>query len=254
MRYKQWQDSVRAYNWTYFAVALDLRTPEFRHPQEEDIVTDSKFRDYVFGRKLLARRYERLRLRYELKSCRLQEAVDPELPIVNLDGLALLSARQNEPRITSQAEQATLRRVKFDEEQQHPSRETARRRMQFKRKQRGPRSEANAYRPGRYADPTGRGWENTSSPVLYQSGDGSSTVDMSVNPFRFAATSSLGNSAASRDNASNAEDTSARGPDASQENKQSPFLAPLIFYTPSPPLSQRRKVQEDQGESSVSEE
>lgn len=120
---------------------------------------------------------------------------------------------------------------------------------------RGPRSEANAYRPGRYADLTGRGWENTSYPVLYQSGDGSSAVDMSVNPFRFAATSSLGNSAASRDSASNAEDTSARGPDASQESKQSPFLAPLIFYTPSPPLSQRRKVQEDQGEdSSVSEE
>ena len=250
MRYKQWQDSVRAYNWTYFAVALVLRTPEFRHPQEEDIVTDSKFRDYVFGRKLLARRYERLRLKYELKSCRLQEAVDPELPIVNLDGLALLSARQNEPRITSQAEQATLRRVKFDEEQQHPSRETARRRMQFKRKQRGPRSETNAYRPGRYADPTGRGWENTSSPVLYRSGDGFSAVGVSVDPFRFAETSPWGGSAASRNSASIAKDTSARGLEASQEGKTSAFLSPLIIYTPLSPLSQRQKVHEDHGEES----
>jgi hypothetical protein len=253
-RYKQWQDSVRAYNWTYFAIALDLRTPSFRHPQEEDIVTDPKFRDYVFGRKRLARQYERLRLKYELNACRLQESVDPELPIVNLDGVALLPVHGSDPNTAWQAEQATLRRVRFDEVQRHPSMETARRRMQFKRKQRGPRSEANTYRPGRYADPTGRGWENTSSPVLYQSGDGFSAVDMPVNPFRFAETSSWGGSAASRGSASNAEDTSARRLDAFQEGKISPFLAPLVIYTPSSPLSQRQKVQEDQGkENSVLE-
>lgn len=254
-RYKQWQDSVRAYNWTYFAVALYLRTPDFRHPQEEDIVTDQKFRDYVFGRKLLARRYERLRLKYELNACRLQESVDPALPIVDLDGVALLPVHGSEASTTLQAEQTTLRRVTFDEDQQHPSRETARRRMQFKRKQRGPRSEANTYRPGRYADPTGRGWENTSSPVLYQSGDGFSAVDMSVNPCRFAETSSWGGSAVSRDSASNAEDMSARGLDVSQEGRASSFLAPLIIYTPLSPLPQRQTVREDQGlESFVSEE
>ena len=247
---KQWQDSVRAYNWTYFAVALDLRTPDFRHPQEEDIVTNPKFRDYVSGRKLLARHYERLRLEYELKACRLQESVNPELPMVNLDGVALLPSRENKPSVASQTEQATIRRVRFDEEQQHPSRETARRRMQFKRKQRGPRSEANAYRPGRYADPAGRGWENTSSPVLYRSGDGFSAVDVSVDPFRFAETSPWGGSAASQDSDSIAKDTSARALDASQEGKTSPFLSPLIIYTPSSPLSQRRKVQEDLGEES----
>lgn len=254
-RYKQWQDPVRAYNWTYFAVALDLRTPDFRHPREEDIVTNPRLRDYVFGRKLLARHYERLRLKYELNACRLQGFVDPALPIVDLDGVALLPVHGSEPSATPYAKQAPLRRVTFDEDQQHPSRETARRRMQFKRKQRGPRSEANAYRPGKYADLTGRGWENTSSPVFYQSDDDSSADDMSVNPFCFAETSSLGDSAASWDSASNAEDTSARGLEVSQEGKISTFLAPLIIYTPSSPLSQRQKVQEDQGEeSSVSEE
>ncbi|GAB7336179.1 hypothetical protein MBLNU13_g08952t1 [Cladosporium sp. NU13] len=249
-RHKQWQDSVRAYNWTYFTIALDLRTPNFRHPQEEDIVNDSKFKDYLTERKRLARHYERLRLEYELNACRLQGFVDPALPIVDLDGVALLPVHGNEPSTAPKADQATLHRVRFDENQQHPSRETARRHMQFKRIQRGPRSKANAYRPGRYADPTGRVWENTSSPVLYQSGDGSSAIDMPVNPFAFTETSSWGSSAASRDSVSKAEDTCARGCDASQEGKTSPFLAPLVIYTPSSPLPQQQKVQEEQGEES----
>lgn len=147
--YKQWQDSVRAYSWT-------------SGPQEEDPTADPVFMEYLSGRALLARHYERLRLKYEQETCRLQDCVDPALPIVNLDGVALLPALENELDIPPQAVQATLRRVKFDEEQQHPSRETARGHLQYKRIQRG-----QAYRPGRYAEPTGSGWENTSSPTLY---------------------------------------------------------------------------------------
>ena len=252
--YKKWQDSVKSYNWTYFATALELRTPDFRHPQEEDIVTNRKFRDYLSGRKLLARHYERLRLTYELYACRLREYVDPALPIVDLDGVALLPANEIEPSIAPQARQATLRRVKFDEDQQHPSRETARRPLQFKRIQKGRRSEANAYRPGRYADPTGRGWENTSSPALYDSGDGSGADGMSVNPFRFSETSFWNSSAASQDGTSSADGASARRGDAVQEAGTSPFLMPLMIYTPLSPLRRRQKAQEDQEEgSSVSE-
>jgi hypothetical protein len=120
------------------------------------------FMEYLSGRALLARHYERLRLKYEQETRRLQECVDPALPIVNLDGVALLPALENELDIPPQAVQATLRRVKFDEEQQHPSRETARGQLQYRRIQRG-----QAYRPGRHAEPTGSGWENTSSPTLY---------------------------------------------------------------------------------------
>lgn len=160
--HKQWKDSVRAYNWAYFATALKLRSPDFRHPTEDDIVSDPVFRDYLAERRSLARHHERLRALYEQTVYRLQESVDPALPIVNLDGVALLPAHENELDIPPQAVQATLRRVKFDEEQQHPSRETARGQLQYRRIQRG-----QAYRPGRYAEPTGRGWEDTSSPMLY---------------------------------------------------------------------------------------
>ena len=144
MSYKQWQDSVKAYSW-------------ISDPEEEDPTDNPMFRDYLSGRKLLARHYERLRLTHELSTWRLLESVDPALPIVNLDGVALLPAHESEPSIPPQAKQATLRRVKFDEDQQHPSRETARGQLQYKRIQRGRRSEANAYRPGKYTDPTGRG-------------------------------------------------------------------------------------------------
>lgn len=160
--HKEWQDSVRAYNWAYFATALKLRSPDFRHPTEDDIVSDPMFKDYLAGRRSLARCHERLRALYEQTVYRLQKSVDPALPIVNLDGVALLSAHENGLDIPPQAVQVTLRRVKFDERQQHPSRETARGQLQYRRIQRG-----QAYRPGRYAEPTGRGWEDTSSPALY---------------------------------------------------------------------------------------
>ena len=127
--YKQWQDSIRAYSWT-------------SDPQEEDPVDDPSFRDYLSGRRLLARHYERLRATYEQNTRLLQESVDPALPVVDLDGVALLPAPGNEPSIPPQAEQVTPRRVTFDEDQQHPSRETARGLLEYKRIQRG-----KAYRP-----------------------------------------------------------------------------------------------------------
>lgn len=239
--YKQWQDSVKAYSC-------------ISGPEEEDPTDNPMFRDYLSGRKLLARHYERLRLTHELSTWRLLESVDPALPIVNLDGVALLPAHESEPSIPPQAKQATLRRVKFDEDQQHPSRETARRQLQYKRIQRGRRNEANAYRPGKYTDPTGRGWENTSSPELYESGDGFSVVDMPMKPFRFVGMGFGDSSAASMDSASSADDTPASGPDAVQEGALSSFSIPLRIYTPSSPLPQPQQAEEDLGEgSSVSE-
>jgi len=197
--YKQWEDSMRAYSWT-------------SNPQEEDPADDPSFRDYLAGRRLLARHYERLRAKYEQNARLLQESVDPALPIVDLNGVSVLPAPESEPSIPPQAKQATPRRVTFDEDQQHPSRETARGSLQYRRSQRG-----KAYRPGRYADPTGRGWENTSSPMLYESGDGSSVFDMFTNPFDFAETSVVDSSVASHDTTASADDTSAGGLNAVRE-------------------------------------
>lgn len=104
---------MRAYSWT-------------SDPQEEDPVEDPTFRGYLSGRRLLARHYERLRATYEQNTRLLQESVDPALPIVDLNGVAMLPDPESEPSIALQAEQATSRRVKFDEGQQNPSRETAR--------------------------------------------------------------------------------------------------------------------------------
>jgi hypothetical protein len=212
--FKQWQDSMRAYSWT-------------SDPQEEDPADDPPFRDYRAGRRLLARHYERLRATYEQTVRLLQESVDPALPVVDLDGVALLPAPESEPSIPPQAEQVTPRRVTFDEDQQHPSRETARGPLQFKRIQRG-----KAYQPGRYA-PTGRGWENTSSPMLYEPGDGSSAFDMITNPFSFAETSFGDSSVASQESTTSADDTSAGGLNAVRDS--SPFSFSQVTYTPSSP-------------------
>lgn len=241
MSYKQWQDSVKAYSW-------------LSGPEEEDPTDNPMFKDYLSGRRLLARHYERLRLTHGLSAWRLLESVDPALPIVNLDGVALLPAHESEPSITPQAKQATLRRVKFDEDQQHPSRETARGQLQYKRIQRGRGSEATAYKPGRYADPTGRGWENTSSPVLYESGDGFSVVDMPTKPIRFAGTSFMGSSAASQDSFSSVDDTPTNEPDAVTEGGWFSFSVPLRIKSPSSLPPQPQQAEEDLGEgSSVSE-
>ena len=205
--HKQWQesqDSMKASDW-------------MSNLQEE--VVDPIIKEYRSRRKGLARKYERLRVLYEMSIDLLLESVNPALPIVDLNGVVLLPLPEH---YAPQAKQTRPRRVTFDEDQHHPSRETARTQWQFNRTQPNRRRRGHAYEPGRYADLTGRGWENTSSPVLYQSGDGYSE-----------------------------EDTPARRPGAGFVD----FLStPLVVYTPSSlPASPEESKKGPEEESSVSE-
>jgi hypothetical protein len=253
--YKEFQDTERDYKWTYLATALVLRTPgslAFMNPQEEEIVTSKLFGEYLGRRKYLARCYEKTLLAYELSVRRLQELVDPAHPIVSQYGEVLLPLPAYQtPVVGAQAGQPTARHVTFDENQQHPSRETARRKSRYRRPSSDEESHATAYRPGKYADTTGKGWENTSKMVPY-TGDGSSANDQYMRPFGFEERDFWQEISASPAHAFSVDDTPARGSSSAREGI--PFSWDQVIYTPSSLPPQPKKAKQDPREaSSVSE-
>jgi hypothetical protein len=221
LNHQDWQDSVRGYNWTYLAIALMLRTPgslAFMNPQEDDIVSSPLFRPYLSRRKDLKKLYLRMRVVYERNACCLQEIVDPALPIVNQVGdiLVPLPGYASGPVAGAHAGQATPRHVTFYENQQHPSRETARHGSRYWRKA------GEYYKPGKCADTTGRGFEDTSEVVLYTHDETS------------------------------ADDTPTEASSSGREG--SPFSVDLVIYTPSSLPPQPKKAKQEAREwSSVSE-
>lgn len=130
-------------------------------------------------RRRLARLYVRSRVSYEQFARLGLEHSDPALPIVNRRGVPLLSSLLDAgtPTAEPQRTAATSNRVRFDESQTHPCRETARGQEQYRRK-------FSSYKPGRYAPAEGEDWEDTSSPVLYK-GNVSSLDDAYMRPFGF---------------------------------------------------------------------
>lgn len=137
-------------------------------------------------RKDLARSYRKSRLLYEESSRYHQEHSDPELPIVNYLGVSLLPslAYESQSTVTPRRRAAKLGRVRFDESQPHPSRETARSRLSYWRFSKERQAKINAYVPGRYAAPTKEGWEDTSEPELYRE-NVSTLNDPYMRPFGF---------------------------------------------------------------------
>lgn len=154
----------------YLIASLLLRRYTARRPSTTAVLNTALYKRYVSRRKALARRYERSRLAYERAVRHHQETNHSTLPVVNKHGVALFPslAYETEPVVRPRKKQATLHRVRFQEDQEHPSQETARKKDLFYRRQcvQGGKKR-DAYEPGWWADQTGNGWEDTSKPVLY---------------------------------------------------------------------------------------
>lgn len=130
-------------------------------------------------RRRLARLYARSRVIYEQFARFHQRHSDPALPIVNRRGVPLPPslADASTPTAKPRRTPATPNRVRFNESQTHPSRETARGQKQYWH-------EFSACKPGRYAPAEGGDGEDTSSPVLYK-WNVSSLNDAYMRPFGF---------------------------------------------------------------------
>lgn len=102
--------------------------------------------------------YMRMLSQYETAARWHQEHVDPALPLVNERGVALIPslAYQNEPATRPRK----TPKLRFEESYQDPTRETARRQVQYWRSK-------PAYQPGRYVDTSGEGFLDTSNPDLH---------------------------------------------------------------------------------------
>lgn len=248
--YEQWHNCHKAFNWTYYATALQIKSPALQNPTYEDVVTSSFFREYMTRRKSLARRYERSRLAYEINARDHQEHLASSLPIVNKHGAALIQSLEYENQliVRPRERQTSPRRVRFEEDQQHPTRDTARSTYRYKRR-------TKAYRPGRYADITGNGWENTSNP--YQT-----TWRGSIGPDRYPASGEdagdQGNKGwieigSSQTVGTMAEDTS--DSELAKEDTKKPFFGslPVIYTQSSPPPQPQKGEQKPSWEGSVSE-
>ncbi|KAM0715502.1 hypothetical protein Q7P37_009000 [Cladosporium fusiforme] len=86
---------------------------------------------------------------------------DPEYPTVNKRGTALLPTKSSSGAFEpwESVKSATPKRVAFDETLEHPTRETGRRHLSYKRR-------ATVYVPGKYADKSGNSFWNTSNPIM----------------------------------------------------------------------------------------
>lgn len=168
--YASWRETKSQGLAVYLITSLLLKDSGVRRPSTTAVMNNPLYKRYMSRRKSLARRYERSRLAYERAVRHHQEIGDSALPVVNKHGVALIPslAYENEPAVRPRKKQATLHRVRFQEDQEHPSQETARKKDLFYRRQRAQGGKRAAYEPGRWADQTGYGWEDTSKPVLYR--------------------------------------------------------------------------------------
>lgn len=111
--------------------------------------------------KSLYNEFRSARVEYANAAAYHREHDDPEFPTVNKRGAALLSRKSSVENIEDQSwrRSASTKSVSFDETENHPTRETGRHHLEFKRS-------VSVYVPGKYADRTGNSWLNTSDPTL----------------------------------------------------------------------------------------
>lgn len=143
--------------------------------------TTKEWDDYDWMKKAvryICNQYQAERFVYENKVIQFQK-YQPDLPPVSARGVTLLPPVGSEyevavPDRRDPTPTTPTRRVTFAEDQEYPSRDTARMSTGFKRT--GP-----GYQPGRYADTTGQGHLNTSRVTLYRDPPGSPATPSTSN-------------------------------------------------------------------------